>query len=110
MKKSEIQEMMKKNSTGDNRQLLMQISQSLNSDTKLYKIGFWLFFLLAIFSVTFSVWAISSVYSNFQAVTKILDESFDRTNIVMDITSGKIASCNQQLSACRAGQEPTPPG
>jgi hypothetical protein len=71
------------------------------SDAKLYKFGFWLFFFLVIFSVTFSVWAISSIYTNFRTVTKILDESFERTNLVLDITSSKISSCEQQVKDCQ---------
>jgi hypothetical protein len=77
------------------------------SDVKMYKFGFWLFFFLVIFSVTFSVWAISSIYSNFQVVTKILDESFERTNLVLDITSSKISSCEQKVRDCpSAAPEP----
>ena len=110
MKKREISEKHMQQHQPDTKQLLEQVSQSLNSDTKLYKVGFWLFFLLAIFSVTFSVFAISSIYSNFQTVTKILDESFERTNLVLDITSGKISSCSQQLVSCKAGQQPSPTG
>lgn len=74
------------------------------SKNKVYKFGFWIFFVLAVFSVAFSVWAISSIYSNFQAVTKILDQSFDRTNLLLDITSSKIFSCQSQLQECRTGQ------
>lgn len=69
---------------------------------KMYRFGFWVFFFLVIFSVLFSVWAITSIYADFKVVTKILDESFDRTNFVLDITSGKIASCENQLTQCRA--------
>jgi hypothetical protein len=75
---------------------------------KIYRFGFWLFFFLAIFSVVFSVWAISSIYTNFTVVTKILDESFERTNFVMDITSSKITSCEQRVRDCQSqlGQRP----
>ena len=71
-------------------------------DIKIYRFGFWLFFFLVIFSVLFSVWAMSSIYSNFVVVTKILDESFDRTNLVMDITSSKLIQCQQQVNECKA--------
>ncbi len=73
------------------------------SDVKnrMYRFGFWFFFALSIFSVIFSVWAITSIYSNFQVVTKILDQSFERTNLVFDITTSKISSCQQQLNDCR---------
>jgi len=85
-----------------------------DSNVKMYKFGFWLFFFLVIFSVTFSVWAISSIYSNFIVVTKILDESFERTNLVMDITSSKITSCEQQVKTCQGAPThngaPLPPG
>ena len=69
---------------------------------RMYRFGFWLFFALALFSVMFSVWAITSIYSNFQVVTKILDQSFERTNLVFDITSSKISSCQNQLMQCRS--------
>jgi len=71
------------------------------SDVRLYRLGFWLFFVLIIMSVTFSVWAISSIYENYKVVTRILDESFDRTNLVMDITSSKITSCQEGLQECQ---------
>ncbi|MFH1064665.1 MAG: hypothetical protein V1729_06285 [Candidatus Woesearchaeota archaeon] len=77
------------------------------ADIRLYRLGFWLFFVLIIMSVGFSVWAISSIYSNYQIVTKILDESFDRTNLVLDITTSKIMSCQENLRECQvstAGQ------
>jgi hypothetical protein len=75
---------------------------------KIYRFGFWLFFFLAIFSVVFSVWAISSIYANFTVVTKILDESFERTNFVLDITSSKMIGCEQKVRDCQSqlGQRP----
>ncbi|MBW2972206.1 hypothetical protein KY359_04185 [Candidatus Woesearchaeota archaeon] len=81
--------------------LAHQHHQKTESKARMYRFGFWLFFFLVIFSVTFSVWAISSIYTNFQVVTKILDESFERTNLVMDITSSKIQSCENQLKNCQ---------
>jgi len=74
---------------------------------RMYRFGFWVFFFLVIFSVFFSVWAISSIYSDFKVVTKILDESFERTNLVMDITSNKIMSCEQKLKNCSYSEEET---
>jgi heme/copper-type cytochrome/quinol oxidase subunit 3 len=81
------------------------------SEARMYRMGFWVFFVLVIFSVTFSVWAISSIYSNFQVVTKILDQSFERTNLVLDITSSRIAGCQADVKECydaleEAGVEP----
>jgi hypothetical protein len=73
------------------------------SESKMYRFGFWLFFVLVILSVGFGVWAISSIYENFAVVTKILDESFERTNLVLDITSSKISSCEHELKTCQAG-------
>jgi hypothetical protein len=72
------------------------------TEIKLYRFGFWLFFLLILASVGFSIWAISSIYLNYQVVTQILDESFDRTNLVLDITSSKITTCDQQLKECQS--------
>jgi hypothetical protein len=78
----------------------MQLHQKMKHQYRIYRFGFWFFFFLAIGSVMFSVWAITSIYSNFTVVTKILDESFERTNLVMDITSSKIISCEQRLKNC----------
>ncbi|MBN1545017.1 hypothetical protein JW898_06170 [Candidatus Woesearchaeota archaeon] len=82
------------------RDLTHKHHEKTESQARMYRFGFWLFFFLVIFSVTFSVWAISSIYRNFQVVTKILDESFDRTNLVMDITSSKIQNCESSLKQC----------
>lgn len=76
---------------------------------RIYRMGFWLFFVLAIFSVVFSVWAISSIYSNFRVVTNILDQSFERTNLVLDITTSKISSCQNELQECRNGDVSSEP-
>ena len=76
-------------------------SKRVEANVRFYRFGFWLFFILVIFSVAFSVVAINSIYSNFQVVTNILDESFERTNLVLDITSSKINSCTSELEECR---------
>jgi hypothetical protein len=77
---------------------------------KIYRFGFWLFFFLAIFSVVFSVWAITSIYANFTVVTKILDESFERTNFVLDITSSKMIGCEQKVRDCQSTIQQKLPG
>lgn len=82
------------------RDLAHQHHQKTESQARMYRFGFWLFFFLVLFSVTFGVWAISSIYKNFQVVTNILDESFERTNLVLDITSSKIQSCESSLKQC----------
>ena len=79
-------------------------TQRVEANVRFYRFGFWLFFILVIFSVAFSVVAISSIYNNFQVVTNILDESFERTNLVLDITSSKISSCTSELEDCRRGE------
>ncbi len=76
-------------------------SKKIQANARFYRFGFWLFFILVIFSVAFSVVAINSIYANFQVVTNILDESFERTNLVLDITSSKINSCTAELEDCR---------
>jgi len=83
------------------RELASKHHTRTETQARMYKFGFWLFFVLAIFSVTFSVWAISSIYTNFQTVTNILDESFERTNLVLDITSSKINSCEEEIAECK---------
>ncbi len=75
--------------------------QRLQQKCKTYRLAFWLSFVLVIFSVLFSTWAITSIYSNFQVVTKILDESFERTNLVLDITSSRISACQQEVLECK---------
>lgn len=95
MSKKKIEEVIRKDL--EHERLIRRESKS-----RIYKFGFWLFFALAIFSVVFSVWAISSIYSNFQVVTKILDQSFDRTNLLMDITASKISGCQAQLQECKS--------
>lgn len=92
------------------REVLQDLAQShekrLEKNVRVYRFGFWLFFILVIFSVAFSVVAITSIYNNFQVVTKILDESFERTNLVLDITSSKISSCESELQQCKSGGLP----
>jgi hypothetical protein len=72
-----------------------------DSQHRAYKLGFWIFFFLALFSVLFSVLALNSIYTSFKVVTKILDESFERTNLVMDITSSRITSCESKVRQCQ---------
>ena len=84
--------------------------QKKEKECKVYRFGFWVCFFLTFFSVLFSVWAISSIYSNFNVITKILDESFERTNLVLDITSSKIASCEQKVKDCQAAVQQKLPG
>ncbi|MFC1741716.1 hypothetical protein ACFL3V_04235 [Nanoarchaeota archaeon] len=87
--------------TAEERALEISRQKKKELRRKVYKFGFWLFFALALFSVMFSVVTISSVYRNFQVVTRILDQSFERTNLVLDITSSKIESCQQKLEECQ---------
>jgi len=70
--------------------------------TKIYHFGFWLFFFLTLFSVIYSVWAITSIYTSYKVVTKILDESFERTNLVLDITGGEMTACQEKLKSCES--------
>jgi len=70
-------------------------------EDKVYRFGFWLFFTMIILSVIFSVWAITSIYKGFQVVKTILDESFERTNLVLDVTSSRMSLCQTQLKECR---------
>jgi heme/copper-type cytochrome/quinol oxidase subunit 3 len=75
------------------------------SEAKLYRLGFWIFFFILIFGVGFSMWAISSIYKNYVDVTEMLDESFERTNLVLDVTSSKVTLCEQQLDECQTALE-----
>jgi len=93
-----------------NKQAEDSARQKVYHEYKVYRFGFWVFFFLTFFSVLFSVWAISSIYSNFSVVTKILDESFERTNLVLDITSSRMASCQQQVKDCHATVQQKLPG
>ena len=85
----------------DLKKIAQQHHRRKESHQRMYKFGFWIFFALTLFSVVFSVWAVTSIYANFQVVTKILDESFERTNLVLDITSSKITSCEQNFKDCQ---------
>ncbi len=76
------------------------------SEMRMYRFGFWFFFILIIFSVLFSVFAIASIYTNFQVVTNIMSESFDRTNMVLDVTSAKIMRCENSLKNCQTSSNP----
>jgi len=84
------------------KELAHEHHRHIESDAKIYRFGFWIFFMLVLLSVGFSMLTISTLYSNFNIVTKILDESFDRTNLVMDISSGKIANCEMKLDECES--------
>ncbi|MBW2967979.1 hypothetical protein KY362_05830 [Candidatus Woesearchaeota archaeon] len=85
------------------REVLKFEKDLLKKEQKLYKFGFWLLFFVTLSSVLFSIWSISSIYSNFRTVTKILDDSFERTNLIMDISTSKISSCQSELANCQNG-------
>lgn len=88
-------------SVSELKKIAHQHHSDMDKKQRIYKIGFWIFFCLALFSVVFSVWAVGSIYSNFQVVTQILDESFERTNLVFDITSSRITSCETEVRECQ---------
>lgn len=101
MSKKRVKKHIRDEDDNKDRQVLKFEKDLLQKEHRIYKFGFWLFFFITLVSVLFSIWSISSIYSNFRVVTKILDDAFERTNLVMDISTGKISSCQAELEQCR---------